>query len=312
VTKRTEIKKVNPDLKTTEISRILGQMWNDASEKEKRPFIQREEIEREEYKEKMNAWKRQKEMHDQENSFKSPDPNDSGDDWSISDSEDRKDQSSHTNDHEKLMGNNTLPFSNDCGDPAPTMERITRYQQPQQVLSAQPAPQNTPNPAPTRVMSESWNTSSLNSPFYPTKHHPVTYQQHSPHHSLALPHMEDVRSMQMMDERLSPIPVFCDEQDPPAFFTRYQGTNPSIGGMRHNAHYGWRPVPQPTYSYHQYKYFNPDAITSLGYNNNHHNPNPEPFQMRRNHIFQHDRELGCSPFGSYDELDAPIDPLPIR
>jgi hypothetical protein len=29
-------------------------------------------------------------------------------------------------------------------------------------------------------------------------------------------------------------------------------------------------------------------------------------------LFQHNSELGCSPFGSYDEYDSPIDPLPIN
>lgn len=291
-------------MKTTEISRILGQMWNDASEEEKRPFIEREEVEREEYKKRMNAWKMQKEILDQEHSLKSLDSNDYDDDWSISDSERKKDQEHHATDIAKLPENNTTVFTND-GDTAPTVERTPRYQC-QPVLSAQPTPtQFSPNPAPSRLRSESWKTPSLKSPLHPHNH--STYrQQHVLPHSLTFPHIDDMHSMPFMDQSLSPIPVFRTEQDPPVLYPRPGLHHPSNETRRY-APYGC-PAPQPSYSYQQYKYPNPDTITSMGYNI----PPQEPMQTKRHNIFQHDSELGCSPFGSYDELDTPIDPLPIH
>lgn len=67
MTKRKELKGKNPQLKNTDISRILGQLWRSTSDEEKRPFVEREQIEREKYKEKMAAWR---EMKAQENEAK--------------------------------------------------------------------------------------------------------------------------------------------------------------------------------------------------------------------------------------------------
>jgi hypothetical protein len=289
-------------MKTTEISRILGQLWNDASEDEKRPFIEREEIEREEYKKKMDSWKRKKEIQDQEQSLKSLDSNESDDDWSISESEGIKDQESHANDHGNVPSPKTLSYTPNGVGVAPTMEHTTRYQPPPVVSVQSAPPEYSPSSAPCRLRSESWNTSTVMSPLHPNKR--PAYQQHIPP-SLAFPHIENVRSVPFMDHhRLSPIPIFRNEQDPPVFYPRPGQHHPSAG-MRRPTPYGW-PVPQPTYSYHQYKYSNPDPITSMN------NISTEPIPTKRDHIFQHNSELGCSPFGSYDELDSPIDPLPIH
>lgn len=65
MTKRKELKAENPQLKNTEISRILGGLWRDTEEGEKKPFIEREEKERENYKERMSAWRKKKSKDDQ-------------------------------------------------------------------------------------------------------------------------------------------------------------------------------------------------------------------------------------------------------
>ena len=49
--KRRIIKGENPGMRNTEISRILGEMWKDASDEEKAPHIEREARERAKYKE---------------------------------------------------------------------------------------------------------------------------------------------------------------------------------------------------------------------------------------------------------------------
>lgn len=39
---RKKVKMANPDVDNTDISRLLGHMWNSASEKEKEPFVTKE------------------------------------------------------------------------------------------------------------------------------------------------------------------------------------------------------------------------------------------------------------------------------
>ena len=56
--KRSSLKVKHPEMKNTDISRILGIAWRDASEEERLPFILREEKEREDYKYKMDLWKK--------------------------------------------------------------------------------------------------------------------------------------------------------------------------------------------------------------------------------------------------------------
>jgi hypothetical protein len=59
--KRQEIKKENPHLKTTEISRMLGQLWKKLPEEDKLPFQKKEALERIQYKKKMDIWKQEQE-----------------------------------------------------------------------------------------------------------------------------------------------------------------------------------------------------------------------------------------------------------
>jgi hypothetical protein len=59
------LKESNPELKNTEISRILGELWRKTDDREKQPFIEQEVIEREKYKEKMTAWREQKAIDDE-------------------------------------------------------------------------------------------------------------------------------------------------------------------------------------------------------------------------------------------------------
>jgi len=55
--RRTRIKNENPDMKNTEVSRILGEMWRNASEEDRQPFVDKEKSEREKYKVAMAKWK---------------------------------------------------------------------------------------------------------------------------------------------------------------------------------------------------------------------------------------------------------------
>jgi hypothetical protein len=49
-TRRPEVKKQNPDMSNTDVSRLLGEMWRNASPKSKAPYVDREEAERAKYK----------------------------------------------------------------------------------------------------------------------------------------------------------------------------------------------------------------------------------------------------------------------
>mmetsp|Transcript_1761 Transcript_1761/g.3083 ORF Transcript_1761/g.3083 Transcript_1761/m.3083 type:complete len:389 (-) Transcript_1761:267-1433(-) len=65
--KRRRIKENNPSIRNTEVSRILGEMWRNASEDERRPHIEKEKEEREKYKVAIAKWREdyEKKMEDQ-------------------------------------------------------------------------------------------------------------------------------------------------------------------------------------------------------------------------------------------------------
>lgn len=63
-TTRREMKEANPDVQNTDISRLLGETWRNMSEAEKQPYVEREKVERSEYKEKMKRWKEKKDRED--------------------------------------------------------------------------------------------------------------------------------------------------------------------------------------------------------------------------------------------------------
>lgn len=55
--KRREIKESNPELRNTEISRLLGKMWREAPDEERAPHIEKEKEEREKYKVRIEKWR---------------------------------------------------------------------------------------------------------------------------------------------------------------------------------------------------------------------------------------------------------------
>ena len=55
--KRRSLQSENPDMPNADISRLLGEMWRNASPSEKQPHIEREEVERKLYKAKVEKWK---------------------------------------------------------------------------------------------------------------------------------------------------------------------------------------------------------------------------------------------------------------
>ena len=55
--RRAEVRQQNPDIKNTEISRLLGEMWRNCSDEEKKPFQDEEKSLREKYKVDMEDWK---------------------------------------------------------------------------------------------------------------------------------------------------------------------------------------------------------------------------------------------------------------
>lgn len=55
--KRRAIKDANPDMRNTEISRVLGEMWKKATAEERAPHIEREAAEREKYKVAIAKWR---------------------------------------------------------------------------------------------------------------------------------------------------------------------------------------------------------------------------------------------------------------
>jgi hypothetical protein len=55
--KRTQIKEDHPDMKNTEVSRLLGEMWRNAPEEDRLPHIEKEKAERDKYKSAIAEWR---------------------------------------------------------------------------------------------------------------------------------------------------------------------------------------------------------------------------------------------------------------
>jgi HMG (high mobility group) box len=55
--KRAQIKKEKPDIKNTEVSRLLGEMWRNLTDEERMPHVERERREREIYKVAIAEWR---------------------------------------------------------------------------------------------------------------------------------------------------------------------------------------------------------------------------------------------------------------
>ena len=62
---RPQLKRENPGMKNTEISKLLGQAWKVAPEDVRKPHIEREHREREDYKRRIAKWR--KERKEEEN-----------------------------------------------------------------------------------------------------------------------------------------------------------------------------------------------------------------------------------------------------
>lgn len=56
-TRRAKVKEDNPDMSNTDVSRLLGEMWRNASPKERAPYVEQEERERAIYKEDIKKWR---------------------------------------------------------------------------------------------------------------------------------------------------------------------------------------------------------------------------------------------------------------
>jgi hypothetical protein len=56
-TRRATVKEKNPDVSNRDVSRLLGEMWRNASEAEKSPYVEAEIKERNKWKEVMQKWK---------------------------------------------------------------------------------------------------------------------------------------------------------------------------------------------------------------------------------------------------------------
>lgn len=57
---RSKLKEENPDLKNTEISKLLGQAWKSLPVEMRCPYIEREHREREVYKERIAKWRKER------------------------------------------------------------------------------------------------------------------------------------------------------------------------------------------------------------------------------------------------------------
>jgi len=71
-TRRREVKDENPDMSNTDISRLLGEMWRNASPEERRPYREQEEKERAVYKAEIAKWRADQARLEQERALSMP------------------------------------------------------------------------------------------------------------------------------------------------------------------------------------------------------------------------------------------------
>lgn len=70
--RRSQIKSKNPDMKNTEVSKILGELWRKCTEEERKPYVETEKVERGKYKIAMSKWKEEQEERQKKESEQSP------------------------------------------------------------------------------------------------------------------------------------------------------------------------------------------------------------------------------------------------
>jgi HMG (high mobility group) box/HMG-box domain len=63
-TRRNKVKHDNPTMENTDVSRLLGEMWRNASAAERAPYVESEEKERAEYKEEIKKWRSEQALFD--------------------------------------------------------------------------------------------------------------------------------------------------------------------------------------------------------------------------------------------------------
>ena len=63
-TRRKTVKEENPDVSNTDVSRLLGEIWRNATDEEKAPYVEAEIIERKKYKETMKKWREEQAQSD--------------------------------------------------------------------------------------------------------------------------------------------------------------------------------------------------------------------------------------------------------
>jgi len=71
-TRRKEVKEENPDMSNTDISRLLGEMWRNASPKERAPYQEQEEKERAVYKAEIAKWRADQARIERERALSTP------------------------------------------------------------------------------------------------------------------------------------------------------------------------------------------------------------------------------------------------
>lgn len=306
VQKRKEIKKKNPGLKTTDISCMLGKLWRGTTEEIKRPFVKREEIERKIYKEKMDAWKREKEVKDK--LLVQTPINDASDIVSKAEGLEEGDSDLHATvtDDVRPLGKDMFTISQ-AGVPEFPWEDTTRAHNEYQIRprSAEifdpPLHSHHSHPG---WWNDADRVQTLNHLHDQNCHPRGPAQEYSPsyQHPARLydyqhyKHPEESLSMQYPSHRYSPISLYRND--------RY-----AFGGPGDPV---FRPIPPRP------RHGQVNDVTECWERSNsptHQSTNiAQAISPKEGNtsfvsvVFKHDPLLECSPFGSYDELDqAPID-----
>ena len=297
---------------------MLGRLWRETSEEEKRPFVEREEIEREEYKQKMDAWKRDKETKDlkEEEKKKKKQDDEVTIDIHARESESKPKSNQQALKRETFEESSTRPYTNRRKPPP------DEYHHSAPVSDPNNHPQAHHFSMPHQSSADawwSWNEASGEQHEAENNHYRHHYKEHQYKDQMYHPALQEshfrpveVRSTASHNQRYSPIPLHRNDlQD--AFFCPSPIVRSNDGYQPPEGVPSW-PTQQPQVL--QPRYYSHNELSRLSEDNTPSTGIHELFD-KPSEMFKNDVDLYCSPMSSYDELDPhlsdpQIDPVPIR
>ena len=315
---------------------MLGRIWRETPKEEKRPFIEREKIERFEYKEKMCAWKGKKEKEDleeaekrkqvkaDETEAKKPSDDFADETFIQREGEDLSPHEDRSHDSNADFQSNNTPEVVLSGAVDQWFKWTTDSQSnntPEVVLSGPDQWFKWTTDEMNKAQDQNTQEGPLrrHSPYKEHQHHrkysptlqQQPYENHQHHHPCRV-ESRPAASYQL-SPRYSPIPLYRENMFCPSPISRQSEAFQYRQQPEYLPSWGCWPSPPPQFYHRGDNQNRPSIEASFS-----RDPSDTVFDRndKPNQQFykqQHDQELDCSPIGSYDEeFDPQFDPVPIH